>query len=217
MTFNLTCWIFASVLFTNPPSVCCSYLQFENTPLPFLMPVDLSFHVFPLSTFKPPIQPISHLSLCFAVTPRLWYSSVMYRKADFCAPWMKWPFHCSEWLLPPPADTQQLLHSAHWASDRQRFEERYHRVSFSSKRDATACSILQTLLFSHLLLKDLDVLWGVCISSEKATEVTPATLVEVSCFGCLQWPKAHSVMTITHSLHLLLRHSVTNLVTALWQ
>lgn len=62
MIFNLTCWIFASVLFTNPPSVRCSYLQFENTPLPFLMPVDLSFHVSPFST-------LNHPSSQFPISP----------------------------------------------------------------------------------------------------------------------------------------------------
>lgn len=50
------------LLFTNPPSVCCSYLQFENTPFPFLMPVDLSFHVFPFSTSN-------HLSSQFPISP----------------------------------------------------------------------------------------------------------------------------------------------------
>lgn len=82
-TSGLTCWIFASVLFTNPPAVCCPHLQFENIPLPVSMPSDLLFHVFSFSTFN-------HPSTQFPISPSVsllphvfWYSSAMYRKDDF--------------------------------------------------------------------------------------------------------------------------------------
>ncbi len=129
-----------------------------KTSLSVLPPVALPFHISSVTILN---HPISHLSLCSAVSPHAFDTRVLRTgKQIFVALWKKWPFHYSEWLLPPPADTQRLPHRAHWASDRQQFQERYHRMSFSSKHDAMACSILQTLLFSHLLLEDLGFLSG---------------------------------------------------------